>query len=196
MKKTMSLAVAAFMVMVLFSTPALAKKAKDPAWKSIKKIKLFDAVKVYDDPATVSAPMRTKRYVIELSQFRTALEEAGIKETVILDLTNKGRQKMATLGTYEPKIGINNVLFASIPPAVKISISNNTRIRRSADRSGMSKEEELGGDAPEGAASIPGNDENEQDRRFLLPEQGYILFKNAKKKVMARVKVKFLYLSK
>ncbi|MCP4215398.1 MAG: hypothetical protein GY765_12120 [bacterium] len=192
MKRVICLTVSVLMLMVLFSGSVMAKKPKDPAWQKVKKVKLFNSVKVFDDPRTATGPIGAKRYFVELVQFRQALEEAGIKETVTMDLVSRGRSKLATLGTYEPKIVGEKSDWSSIPKAVKVEIANSKAMSRTASGSSMSGDSfEQGADS-----ATSGSGENEQDRRFLLPDQGYILFKNAKKKVKARVKVKFMYVSK
>lgn len=136
-------------------------------WGKIKEIQPKLRIQVYQDDSHHSDLSRV--YVLDMKPIRSLLEQAGVKETVIL------RFKRYKLGKYDPVIetkeGKEVVKFSSIPDKKSIEVSRPRHIGRN-----MSSE-----------ARMSSRD------NFWLSKRMELQIRNGRKKIKERIKVYFKF---
>lgn len=160
-------------------------KSAKKAWKKLKKVKKLIDIKYYmddaDDKVEILERESDRMYCVEMGRIRKALEDAGIKETVIIEIRTLS-SLVDRLGTYTPKVeekdGKTTVSFESIPDTVKI----HTNLNQYDKRLEVQKKDK-------------GYAYNEPVRTYRAKTLR-LVFKNAKGKIKVRLLAKFLYLQK
>ena len=94
-----------------------------PAWESLGDIKLIQHHKLYSSKMHKGGKRYLWGYELELSPIRKVLEQAGVSETVTIEVRYRSKL-LERLGTYKPKVKLEGdrqvVNFDSIPDEIRV----------------------------------------------------------------------------
>lgn len=166
-----------FLVFTMIGGTLLGSGEEIDPWKRLKNLKIIKDVKTYPNLEKKQKYPDGKLYVIEMAPIREALEKSGINEPVEIEI-HSNRSLVERLGTYAPTVKTGpsktTVRFNSIPLGLRIA-ANFLKMESEGDKNRAGKGSTWGKSA---------------FSRF------YAVFKNAKGKIKARLRVNFLYIKR